>query len=421
MRNLTKLLLLVIALASFLGATNSVTIGHTMYQRQKFDYMKDVLIFASDREGRRVWNWQHAQRYCRNLTLGGYRDWQVASKAELLKIMSKHHWYNWLYVKKIYGGQYMPEPDPKYHNVWMWTRDSNGNLGAFVNFKKGNYGWADKKYKGYVICTRAARERKKVSKTSGAKQELSHSHSWVKAYYTCSGYTALKKDGTLWQFGKVGDCDYGQITPIDPDTGKPLYTSRYKYYLRAQKIGSGFRGAKFITNNGGDNMYAIKRDGTLWGWGKIFGKKAKKLSSARWADFATVDAGNGCCNFDVGLKRDGTLWGYKEGFRASNAKLRKLSPYKWKKILIECCTIYGLRSDNTLWEKDQPNGVFKRYKKNKRDYALSKREKGLLDRKMAGVKRKMIYPKYGPRERLKIVKAKRDGTLYLDPIKVGSY
>ncbi len=410
MRNLTKLLLLVIALASFLGATNSVTIGHTMYQRQKFDYMKDVLIFASDREGRRVWNWQHAQRYCRNLTLGGYRDWQVASKAELLKIMSKHHWYNWLYVKKIYGGQYMPEPDPKYHNVWMWTRDSNGNLGAFVNYKKGNYGWADKKYKGYVICTRAVKERKKVSKTSGAKQEFSHSHSWVKAYDTCSGYTALKRDGTLWQFGAVGGCNFGQITPIDPKTGKPLYESRYKYYLRAKKIGSGFRGAKFI--NGGYNIYAIKRDGTLWGWGEIFGKKAKKLSSARWADFATVDAGNGCCGFNVGLKRDGTLWGYKEDLRASSVHLKRLSPYRWKKILIECCTIYGLRNGNTLWEKENAFTTFKRYNRDKKHYTLSARNKKLLDRKMVGVKRRIIYSDFG----LSIIKARKDGTLYLPPL-----
>ncbi len=139
-----------------LYAGNTITIGKTMYQKQKFDYRKSVLVFEADKEGERVWNWNHAQRYCQNLRLDGYRDWKVASRAELEKIMSKHRGYNGLYVKKIYG-QYLPEPDPKYFDVWMWTRESKRpNLGGFVNFKKGKTGWADKKYKGYVICTRSA-------------------------------------------------------------------------------------------------------------------------------------------------------------------------------------------------------------------------------------------------------------------------
>ncbi len=141
-----------------------LVIGHTMYQKQKIDY-KTVVTFAADKEGKRVWNWSHAQRYCKNLRLNNYSDWQVASKAELLKIMTKDQGYNGLYVKNSFA-RYMPEPDPKYFDVWMWTRDSkSSNLGAFVNFKKGKTGWADKKYKGYVICTRNV--GKKVKQGTG--------------------------------------------------------------------------------------------------------------------------------------------------------------------------------------------------------------------------------------------------------------
>ena len=130
-----------------------LVIGHTMYQKQKIDY-KTVVTFAADKEGKRVWNWSHAQRYCKNLKLNSYSDWQVSSRTELLKIMTKDQGYNGLYVKNNFA-KYMPEPDPKYFDVWMWTRDSKASsLGAFVNFKKGKTGWADKKYKGYVICTR---------------------------------------------------------------------------------------------------------------------------------------------------------------------------------------------------------------------------------------------------------------------------
>ena len=178
-----------------------LVIGHTMYQKQKIDY-KAVVTFAADKEGKRVWNWSHAQRYCKNLKLNSYRDWQVASKSELLKIMADHQGYNGLYVKNNFA-KYMPEPDPKYFDVWMWTRDSKAsNLGAFVNFKKGKTGWADKKYKGYVICTRnpkiaVEKSTKSTRCIKNSKQESTHSQDWVKAWNTCSGYTALKKDGTL--------------------------------------------------------------------------------------------------------------------------------------------------------------------------------------------------------------------------------
>jgi len=411
MKNLIKIIVSIVALLSFLEAKSTVTIGHTMYQKQKFTYRTDVRIFATDKEGSRVWNWRHAQKYCQNLKLAGYRDWQVASKAELLKIMADYEGYNGLYIKRIYGGQYMPEPDPKYHNVWMWTRDSSGNLGAFVNFKKATYGWADKKYKGYVICTRKAAKKEVASQNSGAKQELSHSHSWLKVCNTCEGYTALKKDGTLWQFGKVGVCGFGEIIPLDQTTGKPIHvTHKYKYYLKAKKIGIGFRGAKFI--NGGDNMYAIKRDGTLWGWGRAYGHRAKKLSSSKWADFAEINAGNGCCELRVGLKKDATMWGYKESY---TSKLKKLSPYKWKKILLDCCTIYGLRADNTLWTVDTFNShkVFKKYNKHIKHIALSRKYKQLLNKKMRGVRKKIIYDNIFP----KFKKARKDGTLYLNPIR----
>ena len=143
-----------------------LVIGHTMYQKQKIDY-KTVVTFAADKEGKRVWNWDHAQRYCRNLGLNNYSDWQVASRAELLKIMTKDQGYNRLYVKNSFA-RYMPEPDPKYFDVWMWTRDrKRPNLGAFANFKKGKTGWADKKYKGYVICTRNVGKNFKLNANIG--------------------------------------------------------------------------------------------------------------------------------------------------------------------------------------------------------------------------------------------------------------
>ena len=337
-------------LTQVLYAQSSIIIGKTMYQKQSFT-VKDKQIFDSDWEGLRVWQWSKAQNYCENLKLNGYDGWRVASQKELQAIITKKPSKKGLFVKSTFASA-MPETGGKYDDVWMWTRESKGSkLGGFVNFKKAKSGWADKKYKGYVLCTRKAtalspKQKRTVCKDS-ARQELTYSTDWVKAWNTCSGYTALKKDGSLWQFGKVGECGWGQITPFDPQTGKALYKEKKIYYLKPKKIGKGFSGAKFI--NGGYRMYAIKKDTTLWGWGEGLGVKARKLSdSHNWLSFGIKYEGNGCCGYDIGLKKDGSLWRIPESVFASGKyktafKIEKISRFHdWKKIVLGCCNIYGI-------------------------------------------------------------------------------
>jgi len=341
--------------ASLLYGQNSITLGTTMYQNQPFS-VKDKHIFDSDKTGSRVWDWRGAQVYCKKLTFDGHSDWELASISELKALFSSRL-HRGLHVKKAVASK-MPALGGKYDDVWMWTRDSKGSkLGGFVNFKTAKDGWADRKYKGYVICTRNAkgvlsRQKKAVCK-GDARQEVTHSKEWVKAWETCSGYTALKKDGSLWQFGKVGECGWGQIRPFDPQTGKAIYKEKKIYHLKAKKIGDGFKKARFI--NGGYRMYAIKRDGTLWGWGEGLGVKAKKLdNSHNWSDFAVKYEGNGCCGYDIGLKKDGTLWRFPEsafafGKYRTALKLKKIGQFSdWKKIVLGCCNIYGLRKNGRV-------------------------------------------------------------------------
>ena len=138
-----------------LNAQSTVTIGKTMYQNQSFT-AKDKQIFDTDWEGLRVWRWGKAQDYCKKLKLDGYDGWRVASKKELEKIITKKPSSKGLFVKSSFSST-MPETGGKYDDVWMWTRDSKSSkIGAFVNFKKAKSGWADKSYKGYVICTRSS-------------------------------------------------------------------------------------------------------------------------------------------------------------------------------------------------------------------------------------------------------------------------
>ncbi|OQX76315.1 MAG: hypothetical protein B6D54_04200 [Epsilonproteobacteria bacterium 4484_65] len=136
-----------------LYAQGTVTIGKTMYQNQAFT-AKDKHIFDTDWEGLRVWRWSKAQNYCEKLKLDGYDGWRVASKKELEKIMTSTPSESGLYVKLEFSKK-MPPLGGKYDDVWFWTRDSkSSNVAAFVNFKKHKVGWAEKSYKGYVLCSR---------------------------------------------------------------------------------------------------------------------------------------------------------------------------------------------------------------------------------------------------------------------------
>ena len=400
-----KKIFLVLLIILGLQAKDTVVIGHTMYQKQKYDY-KNTIIFETDKEGLRVWNWQNGQKYCKRLKLGGFKDWRVASKKELLALMSKAPIYNTLYVKRPLA-MFMPEPDVKYHDVWFWSRDSKKpNLGAFVNFKKANSGWADKKYKGYILCTRDNKPLKSANCKGMARQELSHSKNWLEAWSTCKGYVALKKDGSLWQFGKVGGCNYGQIYPLGE------YKKEYIYHLKPKLIGRGFRGAKFY--NSGYRVYAIKKDGSLWGWGENLSKKPKKLSHGKWASFGIKYIGNGCCGYDVGLKKDGTLWRFSENMKVGS-KLYKISKFNdWKKIVLGCCNIYGLRKNSTLWRFSQTKSEevnFKRYKP-KKEYNGDMELLPLLKSKMAKLKSGIIYSSDA---KIATLKPNRDGTLCIEP------
>jgi len=77
---------------------------------------------------------------------------------------------------------------------------------------------------------------------------------------------ALKKDGTLWTWGNselYGQCGF-TIDPANPIIMTPTKLLDDVAFIAAQCTSSG------CSMVGG---FAIKTDGTLWGWGKIAGNK----------------------------------------------------------------------------------------------------------------------------------------------------
>ena len=187
------------------------------------------------------------------------------------------------------------------------------------------------------------------------KQESTKAKDWVASWRTCAGDGAIKKDGTLWQFGKVGGCDWGQIYPMD-------VKKTYIYHLKGTKIGDGFGNAKII--NGDYRVYAIKKDGTLWGWGEGFREKPMLLSHSHdWVDFGVKWAGNGCCAHDVGLKKDGSLWIFPEGLNYAHKSplpdLKRVGKQKgWDRVILNCCSMYAMKKDGSLWvNRDRLKGL----------------------------------------------------------------
>ncbi len=195
----------------------------------------------------------------------------------------------------------------------------------------------------------------KNSNKTVCMQESSKATDWVASWRTCSGDGALKKDGTLWQFGELGGCDWGQIYPMDV---KKTYT----YHLKGTKIGDDFNGAKII--NGSYRVYAIKKDGRLWGWGEGFREKPILLSKSRdWVDFGVKFEGNGCCAHDIGLKKDGSLWIFPEGLNYAHKSplpdLKRVGKQnEWDKVILNCCSMYAMKKDGSLWvNRDRLKGL----------------------------------------------------------------
>lgn len=172
-----KFFYLLLFISQLVMAQNSTVIGDTIYQNQAFS-TKDKEIFDSDKEGSRVWNWSQAQRYCKRLKLDGHSGWRVASQKELQLLMSKTPKSNGLYIHPRFAHN-MPKIGGRYDDIWMWTRDKKSTkIGAFVNFKKAKQGWAEKRYKGYVLCTRKVSTSRKKNRLKKVMLFESNAQVW---------------------------------------------------------------------------------------------------------------------------------------------------------------------------------------------------------------------------------------------------
>ncbi len=264
--------------------------------------------------------------------------------------------------------------------------ESEKLLGAFSQFNFTQYSFLKES------------ERERYNQSKKAKEESTHSHNWSKAWDVCGGYIALKKDGSLWQFGELNQCSWGDIGFMD---SKFIKRNIYTYPLKPTKISTGFTNAKFI--NGGFSFYIIKRDGTLWK--KDYDTPFKQIGKD--TDWVTVGIDTGVhdrLDYDIGLKKDGSLWDI------SKETITSLSRYKnWDKIWIDGASIYAQKKDRTVWMKHSRDEEFKIDNEIKIANKMKKIPSGEIDIKKDGTL--WLPPKIDTEE----VEKTRSITIYPNP------
>ena len=168
---------------------------------------------------------------------------------------------------------------------------------------------------------------------------------------------AQKNNGTLWTWGNNS---YGQI-------GNGTFGFN-TYVAIPTQVGTDTDWVKFSSAT--SHNYAIKSNGTLWGWGKNNSSNQSELGTGdilphytpfqigtetNWADIA----GNG--NYALALKNNNTLWGWgnnKVGALAIGLEAAQITvptqtgnnTNDWAKIAVGyCCDSKMIKTNNSLW------------------------------------------------------------------------
>ena len=181
-----------------------------------------------------------------------------------------------------------------------------------------------------------------------------------------TGFTtlAIKKDGTLWGWGS---CQYGQLANDDKvdklDKLVPIRVGTKSDWVMAESSSS--------------ISFGIKKNGTLWAWGVYaYSSNSSLLENesppvedtfvyqvGNQNDWQSIWVGN---NFAFAIKTNGTLWGYGsneygqlgDGTNTSSAKFIQIgNDNNWKSISIGGNTVLGLKIGGSLFAWGSNSGA----------------------------------------------------------------
>jgi alpha-tubulin suppressor-like RCC1 family protein len=163
---------------------------------------------------------------------------------------------------------------------------------------------------------------------------------------------AIRNDGTLWAWGRNNDSQLGDGTKIDR--------------VAPIQIGNDLNWRHVSTGN--NHTLAIKTDGTLWAWG-INGIKFNVIEGGNLGDGTSINrntpvrigidtdwesvSAGGIKN--IALKRDGSIWAWGRGPLGDNTVNHSYSPIRigidnnWTQFSVGQAHIAAIKTDGTLW------------------------------------------------------------------------
>ncbi len=185
-------------------------------------------------------------------------------------------------------------------------------------------------------------------------QEKTHSSDWLQVSVHSGYFVAVKKDGTLWGFGKLPT----QFLPTlacgnDAYLLKKLKEKRVPQVLPKQ-IGSDKDWLSVTAGIG--YVLARKKDGTLWGWGReLIDIKGKKIATGKPVRVRNKIAKPDFYKTKVEVKPNGTLWMWSDKGQRIDGKrvvipVQEQSKSKtWIKASVYDYYGVAMKRDGTLW------------------------------------------------------------------------
>jgi len=183
-------------------------------------------------------------------------------------------------------------------------------------------------------------------------QQIGTATNWQKISASTQMTIGLKSDGTIWGWGQNDQYEMGnntccanQLTPI--------------------QIGTANHWVDIQSTSMGATAFALKNDGTLWGWGlNTAGLLADNTVMTRSVptqlnadtDWASIHVG---VAHILALKTDGTLWSWGGGEYGQTGDGLSPSLYRsyprqvgtstWSKVFAGWKVSFGIKPDGTLW------------------------------------------------------------------------
>jgi alpha-tubulin suppressor-like RCC1 family protein len=180
-------------------------------------------------------------------------------------------------------------------------------------------------------------------------QQITTATNWIKVAPSYFFTIALKSDGTIWAWGQNDAYQLGN-SPATPQQLSPIQVGTATDWV---DIATG-------TNR---TSFAIKADGTIWGWGSNSGYLLYFGSSVTSVSTPTqINTDNNWNKMSIGAahilvqKTDGTLWSWGGGLGlgiggtpTSTTTPQQVTSFIWKSFTTGTNTSFGIKSDGTLW------------------------------------------------------------------------